>query len=488
MKSRTRTRGASGRDARRTALPKALTGISGLDEITGGGLPRGRPTLVCGGPGCGKTMLAMEFLVRGATQYDEPGVFMSFEETTDDLAQNVASMGFDVKKLQARGKLFIDEVRVVRNEIHETGEYDLEALFLRLGHAIDSVGAKRVVLDTIEALFGGFSNVTLLRAELRRLFDWLKTKKVTAIITGERGEGQLTRQGLEEYVSDCVILLDHRVANQLTIRRLRIVKYRGSVHGTDEYPFLIGPRGISVLPITSLGLTHRASTRVVSSGVQDLDALLGGGFYASSTILVSGAAGSGKSTFAANFAAGACERKERALYVLLEQSPDELVRNMRTVGLSLGRYEKSGMLEFHALRPTAHGLELHLTTIHEIVERFQPRVVVVDPISSFISMGVTAEVASMLVRLIDYLKTKQITLYLTSVSEGGDAMHKAGANITSIVDSWLLLRNTEANGSRVRTIAVLKSRGMAHSSTTQQFVISSKGVALRSTLVTQAAA
>jgi circadian clock protein KaiC len=485
MRSRKNTRGARD-DAPRTSLPKASTGIAGLDEITAGGLPRGRPTLICGGPGCGKTMLAMEFLVRGATQYGEPGVFMSFEETADDLVQNVASLGFDLKALQARKKLFIDEVRVVRNEIHETGEYDLEALFLRLGHAIDTVGAKRVVLDTIEALFGGFSNVTLLRAELRRLFDWLKSKKVTAIITGERGEGQLTRQGLEEYVSDCVILLDHRVANQLTIRRLRIVKYRGSVHGTDEYPFLIGARGISVLPITSLGLSHRAPTRVISSGIDDLDELLGGGFYASSTILASGIAGTGKSTLAAHFVAGACERKERALYVLLEQSPEELMRNMRTVGLSLHRHVRSGMLEFHALRPTAHGLELHLTTIHDCVERLKPQVVVVDALSSFISMGVSAELTSMIVRLIDYLKMKQITLYFTSLNEGGDVMDKTGANITSVVDTWLLLRNIEANGSRVRTISVLKSRGMAHSSATQHFIISSRGVALQSPLVSQA--
>jgi circadian clock protein KaiC len=484
MKSHTSTR-AVRRDALRTALPKAPTGITGLDEVTEGGLPRGRPTLVCGGPGCGKTMLAMEFLVRGATEYGEPGVFMSFEETADDLAQNVASLGFDLKALQARKKLFIDEVRVVRNEIHETGEYDLEALFLRLGHAIDTVGAKRVALDTIEALFGGFSNVTLLRAELRRLFDWLKSKKVTAIITGERGDGQLTRQGLEEYVSDCVILLDHRVANQLSIRRLRIVKYRGSVHGIDEYPFLIGARGISVLPITSLGLSHGAPTRVISSGIKDLDQLLGGGFYASSTILVSGNAGTGKSTLATYFVSGACERRERALYVLLEQSPEELMRNTRTVGLSLGRYVKSGLLEFHALRPTAHGLELHLTTIHDVVERLKPQVVVVDAISSFITMGVSAEVTSMVVRLIDYLKTKHITLYFTSLNEGGDAMDKAGASITSLVDTWLLLRNMETNGSRVRTISVLKSRGMAHSSATQQFVISNKGVALQSPLVSQ---
>lgn len=467
-------------------LAKAPTGIRGLDEITGGGLPKGRPTLVCGGPGCGKTMLGMEFLVRGASEFDEPGVFMSFEETADDLVQNVASMGFDVAALQARKKLFIEEVRVVRSEIHETGEYDLEALFLRLGHAIDSVGAKRVVLDTLEALFGGFSNQTLLRAELRRLFDWLKQKKVTAVITGERGDGALTRQGLEEYVSDCVILLDHRVANQLTIRRMRIVKYRGSVHGTDEYPFLIGEKGLSVLPITSLSLVHRAPTEVISSGIAAMDEALGGGFYAASTILVSGLAGTGKSSFAAHFVNGRCARRERALYVTLEQSPDEFLRNMRTIGLPLKRHVSDGLLRFHGLRPSAHGLELHLTSIHQIVEELEPHVVVVDAISSFVGMGVGGEVTSMLVRLIDFLKGRQITLYLTSLSDSADRMDRGGANISSIVDTWLQLRNVETNGARARTLSILKSRGMPHSSVTQGFEITRRGIALKAPLMSQA--
>lgn len=476
MKSRKNTRAP--RRERFPTLPKAATGIAGLDEITGGGLPKGRPTLVCGGPGCGKTMLAMEFLVRGATEYGEPGVFMSFEETADDLVQNVASMGFDLAALQSRKKLYLDQVRVARSEIHETGEYDLEALFIRLGYAIDSIGAKRVVLDTLEALFGGFSNTAVLRAELRRLFDWLKQKKVTAVITGERGEGQLTRQGLEEYVSDCVILLDHRVANQLTIRRLRIVKYRGTIHGTDEYPFLIGAKGISVIPITSLGLDHRASTEVLSSGVKALDVALGGGFYAASTVLASGLAGTGKSTLAAHFISAACARGEKSLYVALEQSPDEFLRNTKGVGMPLSKCVSSGLLRFHALRPSAHGLELHLTSIHQLVEEHAPRIVVVDAITSFMGMGVNAEVTSMIVRLIDHLKMKNITLYMTSLNEGGETIDCAGANISSVVDTWMLLRNAEHGGERVRTLSILKSRGMAHSSLTHRFEITRKGVTL----------
>ena len=477
MKTAQRNR-ASRRTGRVRPLPKAASGIAGLDEITGGGLPKGRPTLICGGPGCGKTMLAMEFLVRGATQFDEPGVFMSFEETAEDLVQNVASMGFELDALISSGRIFVDEVRVVRSEIEETGEYDLEALFIRLGHAIDSVGAKRVVLDTIEALFGGFSNTAVLRAELRRLFDWLKQKKVTALITGERGEGQLTRQGLEEYVSDCVILLDHRVANQLTIRRLRIVKYRGSVHGTDEYPFLIGAKGISVLPLTSLGLAHGASNKVITSGIPALDAPLGGGFYVGSTILVSGRAGTGKSTFAAHFAAAACARGERVLYMLLEQSPAEMVRNSRGIGIGLGARERDGLLTFHAVRPSTHGLELHLTTIYRLTEELGPQVVIVDAISSFVGMGLSAEVSSMMVRLIDFLKIREITLYMTSLSAGDESLDAGGANISSIVDAWLVLRNVETGGERMRTISIAKHRGMANSGSTRHFRITNRGVTL----------
>jgi circadian clock protein KaiC len=350
-------------------------------------------------------------------------------------------------------------------------------LFIRLDYAIRSVGAKRVVLDTLEALFGGFSNAAILRAELRRLFHWLKEKNVTAVITGERGDGHLTRQGLEEYVSDCVILLDHRVANQLTIRRIRIVKYRGSVHGTDEYPFLIGENGISVLPITSLGLAHRASDDVIPSGIAELDAPLGGGVYAGSTVLVSGVAGTGKSTFASHFVAAQCEQGKRALYVALEQSPDEVLRNTKKIGLNLKRYVASGLLRFHALRPTAHGLELHLTTLYQMVQTYKPTVVVVDPISSFLGVGVIDEVTSMMVRLIDFLKTEHVTLFMTRLDDADGS--RASANITSLVDTWLLLRNQEAKGTRVRTLSIAKSRGMAHSAATMEFTITNRGVKLK---------
>ena len=478
MKTQTRQRALPRNGPSLRRLPKARTGIEGLDEITGGGLPKGRPTLVCGGPGCGKTMLAMEFLVRGATEFGEPGVFLSFEETEADLVQNVASLGFDLTALQSRKKIVVDEVRVMRSEIQETGEYDLEGLFIRLEHAIDAIGAKRVVLDTLEALFGGFSNAAILRAELRRLFDWLKKKKVTAVITGERGDGQLTRQGLEEYVSDCVILLDHRVVNQLTIRRLRIVKYRGTMHGADEYPFLIGERGISVIPITSLSLNHRAPRKLISSGIESFDSILGGGFYASSTILLSGVAGTGKSTLAAHFVQAACDRGEKALYVALEQSPEELLRHTQGVGLSLRACVTSGRLSFHALRPTAHGLELHLLTIYQMVKESRPRVVVVDAITSFIGMGVNTEVASMVVRLLDFMKSHQITLVMTSLNDDGHTVDRSGTNISSVVDTWIVLRNAERDGARIRSVAVLKSRGLAHSNLTYQFVITRRRVKL----------
>ena len=462
-------------------LPKAATGIQGLDDITGGGLPKGRTTLVCGSAGCGKTMFAMEFLVRGAQQYNEPGVFVSFEESPEDLAQNVASLGFDLKALAARKKLVIDHIRVVRSEIEETGSYDLEGLFIRLGLAIDSIGAKRVVLDTLEALFGGFSNTAILRAEIRRLFEWLKERGVTAIVTGERGDGALTRYGLEEYISDCVILLDHRVVNQLTARRLRIVKYRGSVHGTDEYPFLIRANGISVVPITSIRLDHRASSEIVSSGVPTLDKVLGaGGFYRSSTILLSGGAGTGKSSIAGHFVAEAGSRRERSLYIALEESQSEIVRNMRSIGIQLAPLVAKEMLRFHVSRPTAQGLEMHLAAIHELVVEYRPQIVVVDSITSLLSMGTVTEVTSMVVRLVDFFKMNGITAVMTALIPAGEETETTGVNVSSLVDTWLTLQNTEIKGVRSRALSVVKARGMGHSNQLHEFVMSKKGVELNS--------
>jgi circadian clock protein KaiC len=459
-------------------LNKAPTGIQGLDEITGGGLPRGRPTLVCGSAGCGKTLLAMEFLVRGAIDHDEPGVFMAFEETAEELAQNVRSLGFDVEELVARKKLVIDYVRVERSEIEETGDYDLEGLFVRMNHALDSVGAKRVVLDTIEALFSGLSNAAILRAELRRLFRWLKDRGVTAVITGERGESQLTRHGLEEYISDCVILLDHRVVDQISTRRLRVVKYRGTTHGTNEYPFLMDENGISVLPITSLSLQHEASNERISSGIPRLDAMLGGkGYYRGSTVLVSGTAGTGKSSVAAHFAHAACKRNERCLYFAFEESANQFIRNMRSIGLDLEPWIGKGVLRFHASRSTAHGFETHLVTFHQLVSEFQPRVVILDPIGNLIHAGTEHDMSAMLTRLIDFLKGRRITAFLTSMTSAGSA-GGSELDISSLVDTWLLLRDIELGGERNRAIYVLKSRGMAHSNQIREFLLTDHGIEL----------
>jgi circadian clock protein KaiC len=466
------------------ALPKAPTGISGLDEITLGGLPRGRPTLICGSAGAGKTLFAMEFLLRGALDYDEPGVFMAFEETEKDLAENVRSLGFDLDKMIVQNRIAVDYVHIERNEIAETGEYDLEGLFLRLGMAIDQVGARRVVLDTIETLFGGFSNPALLRSELRRLFRWLKDKGVTAVITGERGEGSLTRQGLEEYVSDCVILLDHRVHDQVSTRRLRIVKYRGSTHGTNEYPFLIDEDGISVLPVTALSLNHGASTERISTGIPRLDTMLGGeGYYRGSSILVSGTAGSGKTSMAASFAVASCARGERCLYFAFEESTAQLVRNMRSIGLDLDRWIKKGLLRHEASRPTLHGLEMHLAHIHKKVKEFDPRIVIIDPVSNFSSSGSEADAEAMLLRLVDFLKSRGITAMLVNLTTGGESLEATDVGISSIIDTWLLVRDIELGGERNRGLYVLKSRGMSHSNQIREFLITSEGIQLQDVYV-----
>jgi circadian clock protein KaiC len=461
-------------------LLKTPSGIKGLDDITNGGLPQGRPTLICGGPGCGKTMMSMEFLVRGAIEHNEPGVFMAFEETRDELTKNTSSLGFDLDELVSQNKLALDHVHIDRSEIYETGEFDLDGIFIRLAYAIDSIGAKRVVLDTIEALFSGFTNMAILRAELRRLLRWLKDKGVTAIITGERGEGSLTRQGLEEYVSDCVILLDQRINEQSAIRRLRIIKYRGSNHGTNEYPFLIDENGISILPITSLGLEHSASTERLSSGIASLDEMLGGmGFYRGTSILVSGTAGSGKTSLSSYFINAACARGEKCLYFAFEESQGQLIRNMRSIGLDFEPWLKQELLSVHAARPTVHGLETHLTTMYALVHQWQPRVVVVDPISNLITIGTSSDVRAMLTRLVDFLKTQTITTLFTELlTDKGATVDFLASGVSSLMDTWILLEDIEEDGERNRCLTVRKSRGMDHSNKVREFLLSSHGIEL----------
>jgi circadian clock protein KaiC len=461
-------------------LSKTATGIQGLDEITFGGLPRGRTTLICGSAGSGKTMLSMEFLIRGALQYNESGVFIAFEETAEELSKNIASLGFDLDDLIKRKKLVVDYVHLDRSEIAETGEYDLEGLFLRIGYAIDTVGAKRVVLDTLEAIFSAFKDEFILRNELRRLFRWLKERGVTAIVTGERGSGTLTRHGLEEYVSDCVLLLDNRVVEQISTRRMRIIKYRGSSHGTNEYPFLIDDDGISVLPLTSIGLKYEVSSGRISSGVPGLDEMLAGkGYYRGSSILVSGTAGTGKSSLCAHFADAACRRRERCLYVATEESPDQIIRNMRSIGIDLAPWVQKEVLQFHSIRSTFYSLEMHLAVFHKLIENLKPRVFIMDPITTFITQGDTNEVKSMLTRLIDMLKSRQITTLFTSLTSGRlSNLEQTEVGLSSLMDTWLFLRDIELNGERNRGLYVLKSRGMAHSNQIREFLLTDHGIEL----------
>ncbi|MHB8102535.1 MAG: circadian clock protein KaiC [Methanosarcina sp.] len=462
------------------SLEKSPTGINGLDDITDGGLPKGRPALVCGSAGSGKTLLAMEFLVKGAKQYDEPGVFMAFEETEEELAKNFASMGFDLDDLVANNKLIVDYVYIDKSEIEETGEYDLEGLFIRLGLAIDSIGAKRVVLDTLEVLFSGFQNVAILRSELRRLFRWLKNKGVTAIVTGERGESSLTRYGLEEYVADCVILLDNRMEEQIATRRLRIIKYRGSRHGTNEYPFLIEEDGISVLPITSLGLEHEVSAERISTGIERLDTMLGGqGYYRGTTVLISGTPGIGKTSFAAEFAKAACERGERCLYFAFEESPSQIIRNMRSIDIDFQPYIDTGLMQISASRPMAYGLEMHLIAMRRLIDRFEPAIVIADPISNLTNVGTQADVMFTLTKLIDYLKLKTITAVCTSLVEHESIEDINAQGISSLMDTWISLRFFENDNERNRGVSVIKSRGMPHSNQIREYLLTDHGVEIK---------
>jgi circadian clock protein KaiC len=462
-----------------TVLKKTTTGISGFDEITNGGLPANRPTLICGEAGAGKTLFSIEFIVRGALQFGEPGVIMVFEERTEDLELNVNSLGFNLKKLEKDRLLWIDHVHVERSEIEETGIYDLDGLFIRLAHAIDSIGAKRVMLDTIENLFSSFENENILRAELRRLFNWLKSKGITTIITAEKGQGTLSRNGLEEYVSDCVILLDHRVQNQISTRLLRVVKYRGSLHGTNEYPFLIDQDGISVLPITSLQLEREVSSQRISSGIESLDAMLDGkGFFRGSSILISGTAGTGKTSIAAYFADATCKRKERCLFYAFEESPQQIIRNTQSINIDLKKHIDAGLLQIHATRPTLHGLESHLVAIHKNVKQFKPRTVILDPITNLVTVATLSEVKLMLMRLLDFLQNENITVLLTSLVFDKESSVQTHEGISSLVDAWVQVRYLERNGERNRGIYIMKSRGMSHSNQVREFIISNKGLEL----------
>ncbi len=457
-------------------LEKSPTGIKGLDEITDGGLPKGRPTLVCGSAGSGKTLLSMQFLAQGAIQYDEPGVFVAFEETPDELTKNFSSLGFDLKRLQEMNKILIDYIYIDASEIEETGDYDLEGLFIRLGSAIDAIGAKRVVLDTIEVLFSGFHNTAILRSELQRLFRWLKSKGVTAIVTGEKGEKTLTRYGLEEYVADCVIVLDNRMENQIATRRMRIIKYRGSSHGTNEYPFLIEDDGISVLPITSVGLDHIASAERISSGIERLDMMMGGqGFFRGSSILLTGTAGTGKSSFAAHFVDAACSRGERCIYFAFEESPSQICRNMSSIGINLTKWMDAGLLHIFSGRPMAHGLEMHLLGMHKLIEEIKPNAVVIDPTSNLVSVGTSGDVRFMLTRLIDYLKMMGITSFCTSLIED-EAKGHTSESVSSLMDTWLWLRMFDNGNERNRGMTIVKSRGMEHSNQTREYQITDDGV------------
>ncbi len=460
-------------------LLKCPTGIHGLDAITGGGLPRGRPTLVCGGAGSGKTLIGMEFLVRGIQLHNENGVFVSFEERAIDLTENVASLGFDLPHLSASKTFIIDHVTIDRREITETGEYNLDGLFIRLAAAIDAVGAKRIVLDSIEALFSALQNATVIRSELHRLFFWLKEKGLTAVVTGERGEGTLTRHGLEEYVSDCVIVLDQPVTEHVATRRLRIAKYRGSAHGTNEYPFLIDVDGISVLPITSIDLNYPVTTEVVSSGIPRLDLMLGGsGYYRGGSLMVSGTAGAGKTSIAAHFADASCRRGEHCIYFALEESPDQIIRNMRSIGLDLGAWVKAGLLHFSAFRPASCGLEAHLATMVKLMDKIKPRIIVIDPVSSFTTAGSVLDANDMLMRLIDLMKSREITAMLVSLTNAGHAIEQTEVGISSLVDTWVMLRNVEHAGERTRTLSIVKSRGKKNSNQARELLLTEQGIKL----------
>ncbi len=460
-------------------LKKCPTGIEGLDELTYGGLPQGRPTLICGNAGCGKTLMSMEFIVNGATKFNEPGVYVSFEEKSEELITNFNSLGFDLKHLEETKKISLEYIYIERSEIEETGEYDLDGLFLIIGNAIDTIGAKRIVLDTVEALFSGFTNEAILRAELRRLFRFLKDKGVTAIITGERGDRYMTKYGLEEYVADCVIMLDHRVNDQIATRRLKIIKYRGSKHGTNEYPFLIDEKGISVLPVTSVGLDYQVSSDRIKTGVEGFDLMLDNkGYFKGSAILVSGAAGTGKTSISGHFVDSCCSKGMKCLYFAFEEPQNQIIRNLKNIGLDLKKWVDKDLLKFSANRPTHTGIEMNLVGMHKIITEFKPEIIVIDCVSNLITSGALLDVKAMMIRLLDFVKMKQITTLMTDLSVIAN-INDTEIGISSMTDTWIRLINMERNHELIRTVNIIKSRGMNHSNAITEFVIGENGIKLK---------
>jgi circadian clock protein KaiC len=464
-------------------IAKVATGVTGLDEILNGGLPKGRPTLVAGGAGCGKTLLAMEFLCRGAVEHGEPGIFIAFEETAEELAANVASLGFDLANLERDGLLIVDYVAVGRGEVLQTGPFDLEGLFIRIASSVAAIGAKRIVIDTVEVLFGALKDAATIRWELDRLFVWLKDQGLTAIVTSERGDGnRISRNGIEEYVADCVILLDHRITEERSTRRLRVLKYRGALHGSNEYPFLISNSGFVVFPVTSLGLDQSASTTRISTGISRLDARLSGGVYQGSSVLISGSAGSGKTILASHFAEAACRRGEKTLYVSYEESAGQIERNMESVGLDLRHWREQDQLRIESIRPTLLGLESHLWWLTRLLDEFDPSTIVIDPITSFLRVGSKSQTASMLLRQVDILKSKGVTALFTALVPS-ESSERTDVEISSLIDTWIAVATVESGGERNRTLSVVKSRGMSHSNQLTEFVITNAGVDLLDTYV-----
>ena len=425
-------------------LHKCLTGIKGFDEVTEGGLPKNRITLISGGAGSGKTLFGIDFLINGALNYKEHGVFMSFEETPDELYKDVASLNLDLKVLVSQKKIALEHVVLERKDVQEK-DFNLEGLLIRLEHAIESVNAKRVVLDSIESLFAGITDNGILRLEIKRLFGWLKEKQVTAIVTGEPGQDSYTHHGMEQYISDCIILLDNRVDEEVSVRRIRVVKYRGSNHGTNEYPFVIDDDGLSVIPITSAGLDQPGTAKRVSTGISSLDKLFKGvGYTKGSTILTSGTAGTGKTSLAAAFAIETCKRGERCLFLSYEESAGQLTQNMKSIGFNFEPLIKKGLLKIVSTRPTFFGLEKHLLDLYKTIEEFKPKSVVIDPLTSLIGEGSPREVRSMITRMIDVLKTQGITGFFTSLVSSTAQNDTSGEiGVSSLIDTWIVVRELE---------------------------------------------
>ena len=456
------------------------TGVKGLDDVLGGGIPQGHAMLLVGKPGTGKSILSMEYLLHGIELHKENGVYISFEESEKQIISNAASFGWKFEEMVKKNKLAISYIDMQPEQMRTVGDYDLSALILRVKGAIKKVNARRVVIDGINNLLSTFDDERIIRSDLLRLIREIKEVNATIFITGERGHDSWSKMGFEEYLADGLMHLDNRTDGNYQTREIQVVKCRGINHYTGKSPFIINSEGMSIRPLITADFDYKVLKSRVSTGIADIDNMLGGkGLYRGSTVYITGPSGAGKTSISSSFANGACSRGERALFLAFEESSDQIIRNMKSIGLSLDKWVNEKLLYFYTARATTNSLEGHLDNIMTMVREVEPTCVVLDPISAFRPIANENETKLMLIRLNDYLRARKITTVFTALSSDGEYSEHADVQLSSIADTWIVVRIMDYKGERNNVMQLMKSRGMSHSRQMKEMYFTGNGLKLQ---------